>query len=253
MHTFPDLSVPDGVEALLAMHRATFGDARMQDAPLPAADGTGTSPPPAAPPAAPAPSAAATGDTPPATGQAPEPSKVEDLPEWAQRLIRDTRKEAGDQRTAKTAAEQKQQELLDGIAQALGVKKDDAPPDPAALQQTLSQREARIAAVEADSRAKDVELAAWRSASRQGANAVALLDSRSFLAEVGQLDPSANDFTAQLDAAVKKALEGNPVLRATPVPSPGQAGIGVTGGFTPPKFETGTEMVRYAMEQSSRS
>lgn len=176
----------------------------------------------------------------------PEPTKVEELPDWAQKLIRDTRNEAATNRTAKSEAEQRQQELLAGIAQALGLKKDEPPPDPAALQQTLSEREARIASVEADSRSKDVELAAWRAASEQGANAVALLDSRSFVAAVGQLDPSADDFQAQLDAAVKKALENNPALRATPVPTPGHAGIGVSGLGPAATAQPGMDRVRQA-------
>jgi hypothetical protein len=186
-------------------------------------------------------------------GEKTEPGSVEELPEWAQKLIRDTRKEAGDHRTAKSAAEQqktaaeaKQQELLDGIAQALGLKKDDAPPDPAVLQRTLSERESRIGTLESDSRTKDVELAAWRSASRQGANALALLDSRSFLADVSRIDPAADDFGAQIDAAVKKALDANAALRANPLPTPGQAGIGVTGSGPEANVKPGMGRLRQA-------
>src|SRR5207237_7591606 len=137
---------------------------------------------------------------------------VEDLPDWAQRVIRDARKEAADNRGAKTAVEQERQQLLDGIAGALGLKKDDAPPDPQVLQQTLAEREGRIGSLENDVRVRDIELAAWRSASKQGANTPALLDSRSFLEQVAKLDPSTDDFTAQLDAAVKTALDQNPAL-----------------------------------------
>lgn len=153
--------------------------------------------------------------------------KVESLPDPVQKMIRDLRAEAGNNRTAKNAAEQQQQQLLDGIAQALGLKKDETPPDPQVLQQTLTEREQRIGSLEAQSRSKDVEIAAWRSASRQGANAAALLDSRSFVADVSKLDPTADDFTTQLDAAVKKAMDTNSALRAAP--SAGQAGIGVSG------------------------
>jgi soluble lytic murein transglycosylase-like protein len=143
----------------------------------------------------------------------PAPTKVEDLPDWAQKQIRDARAEAAENRVGKTAAEQQQQQLLDNMAKALGLKQDDTPPDPAILQRTLSDRETRIGSLESDLQARDVELAAWRAASRQGANAVALMDSRSFVTDVGKLDPHADDFSSQLDAAVKAALESNPVLR----------------------------------------
>lgn len=177
---------------------------------------------------------------------APEPSKIEELPEWAQKIIRETRTEAANNRTAKTAAETQRQETLDGIAKALGLKSDDAPPDPAALQQTLSEREQRVNGLEADLRSKDVELAAWRSASKQNVSAVDLLDSRSFLTEVAQLDPTANDFATQLDAAVKKAAEANPRLRINPVPTPGAAGIGVSGSNGDASVSPGLGRLRQA-------
>lgn len=182
-------------------------------------------PAPQSPPeAVPAPAA------PPARPSATEPSSVEQLPDFAQKLIRDLRKEAADNRGAKTTAEQERQQLLDGIATALGIKSNDAPPDPQVLQQTLTEREGRIGALEGDVRARDLELAAWRAASTGGANAAALLDSRSFVTQLAKLDPAADDFTKQIDAAVKTALDANPTLRAAPTPTPGQAGIGVTGG-----------------------
>lgn len=239
-----NLTSPGGIEALLAYHRSVFGDARMETEPAPPAAPAAPDAPTPAPPTEPSPA-------PPAAGSAPaEPTKVEELPDWAQKLIRDTRTEAATNRTAKTEAETRQQELLDGIAQALGLKKDDAPPDPNTLQQTLAEREGRIATAEIDLRAKDVELAAWRSASQQGANAVALLDSRSFVSAIGKLDPTADDFTKQLDAAVKTAIESNPALRATPVPTPGQAGIGVSGLSPAATAQPGLDRVRQAYASS---
>lgn len=204
----------------------------------------------------PTPAPAPTPTPQPAPAPSPQPApgawdgKVESLPDPVQKVIRDLRKEAGDNRAAKTAVEQQQQQLLDTVAQALGLKKDDTPPDPAVLQQSISERETRITSLEADVRSKDVELAAWRSASRQGANTAALLDSRSFLAEVAKLDPASGDFTTQLDAAVKKALEANPSLRATPVPTPGAAGIGVTGSGAGTSVSPGMGRLRQAYTTS---
>jgi len=182
----------------------------------------------------------------------PAPTKIEDLPDWAQKIIRDTRTEAANNRTAKTAAETQRQETLDGIAKALGLKSDDTPPDPAVLQQTLGEREQRIGSLESETRTKDVELAAWRSASRQGVNATALLDSRSFLTEVAALDPTTTDFVTQLDAAVKKAVETNPALRINTVVTPGAAGIGVTGSNGDASVTPGLGRLRQAYASSPK-
>lgn len=196
-------------------------------------------PAPAPTPAAPAPAAPAL-----------EATKVEELPEWAQKVIRETRKEAADNRGLKTAAEQKQQELMGSIAQALGLKPDDTPPDPAALQQTLGEREGRIAALQSETQAKDVELAAWRAAARQNARAESLLDSRAFVAQIAKLDPAADDFTAQLDEAVKKAVESNPGFRLHLPATPGQVGLGVAGGPTGSDVAPGMGRLRSAYATS---
>ena len=161
-------------------------------------------------------------------GQTQTAQRVEDLPDWAQKMVRDLRGEAANNRTAKTAAEQQNQEMLDGIARALGLKKGEEPPDPAKLQQSLTEREQKISTLEEANRLNTIELAAWRSAALQGANTAALLDSRSFVDAVAKLDPAADTFQAQLDAAVKKAVDDNPAMRAAAPPAdPARAGIGV--------------------------
>jgi hypothetical protein len=138
---------------------------------------------------------------------------VSSLPPWAQKLITDVRAEAATHRTGKTAAEQKQAELLEGIAKALGLKQDE-PVDPAKLQQTVAEKDAIV-------RTQRVELAAWQAAARANANAAGLLDSRSFVEAVSKLDPDAQDFTAQLDAAVTAAITANPLLKAGQAPPRG--------------------------------
>jgi hypothetical protein len=244
-----DLSAPGGLEALFAYHRARFGDARMMAEAAPADVGTPTGPAaaqqptvaehyrqnygpgsasqPAVPPAqAPTPAPAA-------GSEAPTAQRVEDLPDWAQKVIRDTRQEAAAQRTGKSQVEQERQAMLDGIAKALGIKADDAPPDPAKLQEMLAQRQSTIEQLETQTRERAVELEAFRAAAKAGADGARLLDSRSFLAEVGKLDPAAEDFTARLDGAVQTALTANPGLRLVQIPTPGQAGIGATGTGAP--------------------
>lgn len=129
---------------------------------------------------------------------------------------------------SKSQVETERQQLLDGIAKALGIKPEDTPPDPAELQKSLADRESRVTGLQQDLQDASKELAAWRVAARQGVNAVALMDSRSFLSEVKKLDPTADDFSVKLEAAVKTAVDGNPALRGTV--TPGQAGIGTIGG-----------------------
>lgn len=211
------ISPVDDLDGFLAWHRAQFGDTTMNTP----AGGEGA--PPAGGEGAPP---AGTG-TPPAGTPAEEPGKVEDLPAWAQKIITDTRAEAATHRTGKTAAEQKLTEQMDGIAKALGLKQDE-PVDPAKLQQTVSEKDALL-------RTRDIELAAWQAADRAGAKASALLDSRSFVDAVSKLDPVADDFTTKLDAAVKTAVDANPLLRAGQAPARGGSEFpGGPGGDSKP-------------------
>jgi hypothetical protein len=132
--------------------------------------------------------------------------KVEDLPEWAQKQIRDARAEAGNHRAGKNAAEAKQAEILDNIAKALGLKQDEKP-DPAKLTEQLT-------AAQVAQRTAQIELAVHRNAKTHQGDPDALLDSRSFLAKVADLDPGAKDFAAKVDTAIKDAVKDNPKLRA---------------------------------------
>ncbi len=129
--------------------------------------------------------------------------------------------------TARTEAEQARQDMLDGIAKAMGLKPDDTPPDPADLQRTLGERETRVTDLETEVLGLNKELAAWRVAAQQGVNAASLMDSRSFLSEIGKLDPTADNFTTFVEQAVRRAVEQNPALRGTA--APGHAGIGSVG------------------------
>lgn len=158
---------------------------------------------------------------------AAEPGKVEDLPEWAQKLIRDTRGEAAQHRTKATAAEQQQAQLLAAIGQALGLPTGDQAPKPEELQQqlTASQTAAREAAV---------KLAVYQTATKHQGDPDALLDSASFLAKVTALDPTANDFAAQVDTAIKEAVTTNPKLRATQAAGSSSADHS-PGGTTAPR------------------
>jgi hypothetical protein len=196
---------------------------------------------PAAPPAppAPAPTAPATDPAPPAADPAPasgqeppapaaEAVNVEQLPAWAQKLIRDTRKEAADGRTkakehsdALAALQQKSQQQLDGIARALGLKPEEATPE-----QILAERDAARAASEASARqAREtaVELAVFRAATAAQVNGNALLDSRAFVRTLDGLDPAAADFGQRVSDAISAAVDANPSLKAAATAAPAAA------------------------------
>lgn len=208
-----DLTAPGGLAALFAFRRAQFGDAVMElgagEGGAPAApaagDPAGTPPadPAGTPPGEPEPKAEA-----PA---APAAEKVEDLPDWAQKQIRDLRKTDGDERIA---AKQ-----LAAIQKALNPDaKDDEKPDPVKLAADLADRDTAA-------RAAQTELAVYKLASKNGADADALLDSRAFLTKIADID---HTDTAKVTKAITDAINTNPKLKA--VRAAGQSGGDFSGG-----------------------
>jgi len=208
-----DPYAPGGIDALLAHHRLTFGDAVMEDggeppATPPADPGT---PPPADPPAgAPA--------VPPADPPAAPPAPaVWDDPAAARAEIEKLRKQNGDERinAKKEAAEAARNELL----QKLGLTKEGEPqPDPAKLAADLAaEREAKANTAR--------ELAIFKAAGAAGADPAKLLDSNSFMTSVQGLDPTDGEAVA---AAITAAVTANQSLKAAR--AAGASGIEQTGG-----------------------
>ncbi|MCX5587551.1 hypothetical protein [Streptomyces erythrochromogenes] len=157
----------------------------------------------------------------------------DDLAATVKRLekdLADARKEAAKERTAakQQAADTAVADLTAKLGKALGLVKDDGPPDPKALADAISQKDAALTEREAALRAKDVELAVWSRADKAGARAAALLDSRAFLRDIGDLDPSDKGFTAALDAAIKTAVKDNPAFSA--VQAAAASGGDLSGG-----------------------
>jgi hypothetical protein len=200
-----DPTAPGGIEALLAHHRLTFGDAVME-----AGAGDGGDPAPAGDPS-PAADPAPKGDPAPEPKASEWDGKVESLPAEAQKIIADLRKGAGDERVAA--------KTLAAIQAALNpdAKAGDKP-DAAALTKALSERDA-------DAKQAKTELAVFRLAAKQGADADALLDSRAFLAKIAELDPSK---TADIEKAIKDAVTANPKLKT--VLAAGASGANFSGG-----------------------
>ncbi len=149
-------------------------------------------------------------------GQGAGGSGIESLPEEWQAEIARLRRQAGSARVeAKTkAAEEAQKNLMDKMAKAIGLKPDD--------EVTPDELQAQLAQATEDRRGAQIELAVHRSAAKAGGDPDALLDSRGFLSQMGKLDPGADDFDAQVRAAIVSAVKDNPKLSAgTPVTKSG--------------------------------
>lgn len=166
------------------------------------------------------------------TGQGKD-GKGDDLSATVKRLekeLADARKDAGKARTdaKKQAADDAVAALTAKLGKALGLVKDDSPPDPAKLAEAIAQKDTTIAERDTALRTKDVELAVWSRADKLSAKAGSLLDSRSFLRAISALDPTAKGFTTALDQAIKDAVKDNPAFAAT-APA-GKSGGDLSGG-----------------------
>jgi hypothetical protein len=190
-----------------------MSNAAPTNTPAAAAEAAANAPTPAATPAVPA----ATPVTPTPVVAAVE--SVDQLPAWAQKIITDTRKEAGDYRTkAQTAADNAQKELTDKLAVALGLK-PDAATDPAALTASLTEAQSK-----ATQSAR--ELAIFKAAAATGADPTRLLDSNAFMSSVSGLDPADG---AAITAAINAAVAANPLLKAVQAASASGTELGGTG------------------------
>ncbi|MBF6394118.1 hypothetical protein IU443_29760 [Nocardia farcinica] len=147
-------------------------------------------------------------------------------------------KEAAEQ-AAREAAEKAQRELSEQIGRALGLIKDDTPPDPAELLKQAQEREQALAA-ERDAAAEKLRNYARKDALTAAASKVdgdlaSLLDSRSVNAAIESLDTDADDFAAQVEAIVSAAVENNPKLKkATDRVSAPRSGGDLSGGNAAP-------------------
>lgn len=195
-------------------------------------EGDPTPAPTGAPPAASAPQSPAAQEVPKPTPPAKPAEPTEDHAATIARLqkeLADVRKEAAGARVAKgKAAEDSRNEITQLIGKALGLIDDNTPPDPAKLAEQISTQSARNGELEKQLRQRDVELAVHALAAKHGALASSLLDSRAFARAVAELDPTAKDFTDQLDAAIKTAVEQTPAFKAAP--PAGRSGPDLTGG-----------------------
>ncbi|MFE6284356.1 hypothetical protein [Streptomyces sp. NPDC057877] len=168
-------------------------------------------------------------------GQKPKPKPPakkpadEDPAATIARLQKELKQANGDAAKARTtakraAADEARNELVQELGKALGLIKDDkdTPPDPAALK-------AQIESATAAHRSTALELAVYRGAAKAGVDPDAITDSRAFMASIKDLDPSDEGFAKAVQAAMKKAGEDNPKLKAAPA-APDRTSSDFNGG-----------------------
>lgn len=192
------------------------------------ANGTPAAPVPTPPPSAPQQPA-----QPPAAPPAGE-SKVEDLPDWAQKIVRDARDGEAKARTnakaqaATEAAEQAKAEMAQTIGKALGLVKDDEAVTPEKLATDLeAEQKARTDTAR--------ELAIYKASGAHNADPAKLLDSRSFLDTVKDIDPTDAE---KIAAAIKTAVDNNASLKAAR--AAGQSSADLAGGSGEGKAKPGS-------------
>jgi hypothetical protein len=135
---------------------------------------------------------------------AADPQDVTALPDWAQKLIKDARADAGKARTTakQQAADEARTNVLADISKALGIT-SDAEPTVESLTEQLNQRQARIDELEAKDTERNYRETVRTAADAAGADVGALLDSNQFLTDVQAELP--DEFTdEQLNTAVGK-------------------------------------------------
>ncbi|WP_433235511.1 hypothetical protein ACQPYK_25465 [Streptosporangium sp. CA-135522] len=183
----------------------------------------------------------------------PDARKVDDLPAWAQAELRRARNDAVKYRTQlqnadkqaeqlapagpspEEIAAQAKAELAQQIGKALGIVEEEKPVDPKDMIDRLtterdSTAKERDAERELHRRALR-ELGVHRTALKHGADGDALLDSRSFLRSIKELDPNADDFSTVLAERIQQAIEDNPKFKAASLSGPpARSGGEFTGG-----------------------
>jgi transketolase len=178
------------------------------------------------------------------TAKATEKLDLAKLPTEVQEIVKRYRKEAAEangkaREEARTkAAEAATAEVTKKIAEALGLtQKETKDLTPEQLQKKLEESTTAASAAREAAKQKDIELAVYRSANKVGGDPDALLDSRSFLAKLRELDPSKEEFNDKVAAAIKDAVKENAKLKL-------QASAGVSSADHGAGGDTGTKQVK---------
>lgn len=145
------------------------------------------------------------------------------------------------------AAADATKELTDKIAEALGLKGKAENPDDLKRQ---------IAGLQAANLDRDRELSIYRAALAPGMNVDAgrLLDSRSFMQSLRDIDPNGDDAAAKITEKINAAVSSDPSLKTVRVNGGGSVGhAGGAGDHTTPDLSKmhGTALMEAAYAASS--
>lgn len=202
-----------------------FADGEGANAPA-GGDGGQQTPPPAPPAGSPTPPANGSADG--SSGDGSEDDgrvRFEDLDPATQAYVKRLRKEAADERSKRTQAEQERldaQAQKDKVLAALGLKPDgsEKDPDPAELQSTLEQERQKIAATQQEN-------LVLRVAPLVGANADKMLDSMTFRAKLEALGPQ--PAREAVEALIRETIAQDATLKSAPAPARASGGTQHTG------------------------
>jgi hypothetical protein len=123
------------------------------------------------------------------------------------KLRREAAKYRRQLREAQAAGGKASKEAVAKVLKALGIDS----PDDVTPEQLAEQNKTQADTL----RQRTVELAVVRAAGKSGADPDALMDSRSFLDGLADLDPDDKDFAAQVADEIKAAVKRNPKLKGT--------------------------------------
>ncbi|MFE7029456.1 hypothetical protein ACFU9Y_04035 [Streptomyces sp. NPDC057621] len=191
---------------------------------------------PAQPPAGPQAGSQGQGDG--GTGKAPK-FEGEFDPAKAARLVENLRTQVDEEKTKRTALETQFSEFMGKFGSLFG-KGDEKQLTPEQIAQKAQESDQQA-------RAATVKLAVFQTASKHGADAEALLDSASFERAINKLDPAADTFAANVEAAIKKAVESNPRLKAqSQQQAPAKGGFDMNNGSAGKRQLTAAEVEKLA-------
>lgn len=220
-----DMTAPDAVAQLLDFHRRTFGSAVMQ---AEAGDGDGGQEAPGGgeqTPGTPEPPQA------PGAPQAPNP-EADATRREAEETARQETARAEQEKAVREAVERAKKETRDKlIAQLTGQKAGEPAPDPEDLARQLEQQRA-------DAETARAELTVFRAAAQHGADPNRLLDSRTFMQELGKIDAADAEAVGKL---IKATTDKHEHLRAA-APTARRSAPEHTGGTSsaPQPLDLGT-------------
>ena len=236
----------------------------------PAGPGTQPVTPPVPPAPAPTPPEPTTPPAEPASGAEPTTEPKGKSPEFKgefdpakfQKLVENLRGDVEAEKQKRTAAEQKakddQAAFMKKVAAAFGLDTgEEKPPTPEELTAKLQEAQTQTKASDDRARQTAVELAVYKSAGKHGGDPDSLLDSRGFAQTIAKLDPSSAEFAADVEKAVKQAVEANPKLAAK-APEPPKPAVPAGGapmdGAPGSKRQLGAEdAARMTTEQISKA